>query len=135
MEDMEELQKYTYRCRIIRVVDGDTLDLRVDLRSQRTLDLGFRTYISVDIGDPYIVDRFRLWHPDGRFNADESNTESGQNATEFVESWVNSYGPDMIVKTHKDKRGSFGRWLAEITNCDGANLTEELLIRNLATVK
>ena len=132
---MEVTGKFRYRCRVLNVVDGDTLDLEVDLRSQRTLDLGFRTYIDVDLGNPYIHDRFRLWHPDGRFDAGEPSTDIGINATEFVQGWVDSCWPMLIVDTLKDKRGSFGRWLADVLNRDGKRLTDELLIRNLAVIK
>ena len=110
-----------YLCTVIRVVDGDTIDLRVDL--------GFRHFMN---------DRFRLWHPDGRFNTPEirgAERQRGLESKDFVESWVDSRGPIICCHTHKDRRGKYGRWLADLVAPDGSRLTEELLIRHLAEVK
>ena len=96
-----------------RVVDGDTLDL--------TVQLGMR--ISAK-------DRFRLWHPGGRFDAPEvtgDSRESGIRATDFVVDWLDENGPVLYVCTHKDLRGGFGRWLADIVSPDGRSLTSDMI--------
>lgn len=79
------------------VVDGDTVDL--------TLDLGFR--ISVR-------DRFRLYGPDptGSFGLDapELSTPEGKEAKDWLAARL--AGADLVVRTVKDRREKYGRPLA-----------------------
>ena len=114
-------RRYEYACRVIRLVDGDTIDLDVDL--------GFRLRMN---------DRFRLWHPAGRFNAPEvrgEETEMGLEATAFATQWIDLYGPDFTVRTHQDRRGGFGRWLADLIAADGTKLTDAMLDSGHAKIR
>lgn len=88
---------YTYRCRILKVIDGDTVDAEVDL--------GFRVTIQM---------RFRL----SGINAPEMNTEAGKAAKLYLERLLS---PLVItVRTEKDKQEKFGRYLGEFLNPDGS---------------
>ena len=85
---------YEYRAKLVKVVDGDTLDLEVDL--------GFGVKK---------VDRFRL----AGINTPELNRkderEAGLAAKAFVEEWFE--GEEYVmIDTFKDKKGKYGRYIA-----------------------
>jgi len=84
---------YEYAARAIRVVDGDTLDLDVDL--------GF---------DVHVRQRVRLLG----INCSEHGTIAGDDATAFTKEWVQQHGPDLTVRTVRDKREKYGRLLATV---------------------
>lgn len=88
---------FEYRCKLDRVVDGDTVDL--------VIDLGF--HIS-------IKERFRL----AKIDAPESRTlnreekKKGLASTAFLEGLLDTIS--MKVKTDKDTKGKYGRWIGTI---------------------
>ena len=95
---------YVYRATVGRVVDGDTVDVR--------LSCGLDVYL-----DPV---RLRLCASDGRgINAPEvrgPERPAGLAATEHLRRLVSDYaGPDgeLYVRTFKDKSGKYGRLLAD----------------------
>lgn len=106
---------YEYKARVINVVDGDTLDLDIDL--------GFDTHIvGGDNG------RIRLYG----INTPEktgATKEAGLKAKVFVVDAV--LGKEVVVKTMKDKNEKFGRILGTIIYKDAAglelNLAQELI--------
>lgn len=82
---------YAYSARVIRWVDGDTVDLRVDL--------GFHIFIET---------RFRLYGID--------TPERGQKNHDQATALCNSLAPigaDVFIRSHKDA-DKYGRWLADI---------------------
>lgn len=87
------------------VVDGDTVDLVIDLGMSVKVDL-----------------RVRL---DGS-NAPEHGTPEGDAATGAVRAWVAAHPGPYLVRTRKDKREKFGRLLATIVAPDGAELVEDM---------
>jgi micrococcal nuclease len=93
---------YEYNAQIINVIDGDTLDLKVDL--------GFYTFIE---------NRFRL----PRINTPELSTLEGISAKEFVQQFT---GVSCIIQTTKNPKDKYGRFLAEIF-VGGINLSDELI--------
>lgn len=101
---------YVYRVvEVVRVVDGDTVDL--------TVDLGFHLRATL---------RFRLLG----VNAPELRTEAGPVAKAFVSKWFAEHG-DLRVRT--EKADSFGRWLGWVEPVDGSgSLSEALLVAGLA---
>ena len=99
---------HIYEAELIRVVDGDTLDLKVDL--SREVDLGF--YHKTVVGGS-VTDRFRLDvvnTPEPR-SSDPEERAKGKAATEFVERQLGS-SPLLIVQS--EKTGNFRRWLSHI---------------------
>lgn len=90
---------YEYRATIRRWVDGDTVDLDIDL--------GF--------GIVYANQRVRLFG----INAFESRTrdlqekQKGLAAKDFVQRMAPN-GSQVILRSHKDGKGKFGRILGEI---------------------
>lgn len=85
--------------RVVRVLDGDTFDLEVDL--------GFRQYgvyrfRLLGLNTPEI---FGVGH-------DTEEYQQGVEAQIFVTQWLSGRSGNLRVRSHKT--GSFGRWLAEI---------------------
>lgn len=93
-------QDYTYKAKVLRVVDGDTLDVE--------LDLGFSVLIR---------ERLRLVGPGGSYvDAWETRGEErdkGKAAKAYVQDLVDTYPEQILVRTRRSK-GKFGRYLAEV---------------------
>lgn len=90
---------YTYKAKIINIVDGDTIDVMVDL--------GFDIHHEV---------RLRLNGidtPEIR-TKDLQEKELGLKAKQFIQDLCEKYKYECIVKTIKDKKGKFGRYLGDI---------------------
>lgn len=85
---------YDYRAEVVRWVDGDTVDLMVDL--------GFTVLM---------VTRFRLLGVNTPETNRKASREAGKAATAFVESLA-PVGSTVLVQSHKT--GKFGRWLATV---------------------
>lgn len=82
---------YEYRIvEVIRVVDGDTVDLRLDLGFHLTTALRFRL---LDVDTP------------------ERGQDGWTDATDYTKAWLKGFG-DLWAVT--EKADSFGRWLARI---------------------
>jgi endonuclease YncB( thermonuclease family) len=110
---------YTYAARVVRVVDGDTFDARVDV--------GF------GIG---LNERFRLKGID----TPEINTQAGLLARHFVEE---EFSRCPLIVLRSSKAGVYGRWLADVfclpgtddparIAAEGQYLNQTLLDRGLA---
>jgi micrococcal nuclease len=109
---------FHYQAKVDRVVDGDTIDV--------ILDLGFD-----------ILYRGRV-----RFqgvNAPESRTrdavekQAGLAAKRYVEDWISELEGRVIIQTSLDDRGKFGRILGRILNAEGACLNDEMVSLGHAT--
>lgn len=89
-----QLPLYVYRGTVKRVVDGDTVDVVVDL--------GFRTNLQI---------RVRLLAIDA---PEVVGTEraAGLESAAVLREWIE--GREVILETHKDQQGKFGRWLGII---------------------
>ena len=103
---------YTYSCKILRVVDGDTVDVYIDL--------GFGVWM--------VKQRIRLYGvdtPESR-TRDKEEKKYGNKAKEFVQSYlpVNSTA---TLKTHKEDKGKYGRILGEFV-VHGDTTINQLLI-------
>ena len=109
-----KIERFCYNAKVVRVVDGDTLDLMVDL--------GFSIHHKV---------RVRLYG----INTPESRTRDleekalGLQAKDYVVDWLDGH-PDIMLQTSKDKAGKYGRILATIwsdgqmTACLNADLLD-----------
>ena len=88
---------YEYSCQVKRVVDGDTVDV--------VIDLGF---------DIHFATRVRLYgmdSPESR-TRDKDEKARGFLSKEFLQSWMEK--DEVVIKTRKDKKGKFGRVLGEM---------------------
>lgn len=102
---------YEYACKVERVVDGDTIDV--------VLDLGF---------DILYKSRVRLYGidtPESRTrNLDEK--ARGKMAAAFLEDAINN-GKQVVIQTKlKDSRGKFGRVLGDVV-VDGININQSMI--------
>lgn len=102
------MKDFIYQGEIIRVIDGDTFDIRVDL--------GF--YISHTI-------RVRLTDVDTPEVYGPMACEEGQNASKVANHFCPP-GTTVTVETYKT--GKYGRWLAVIYLQDGRSMNT--LMRN-----
>lgn len=88
---------YTYKATILKIVDGDTVDVEIDL--------GF---------DIRTVQRIRL----AGLNAPEHNTAAGQTSIKWMQAHL-GLGQQVIVTSKKPGGGDkYGRYLAVITPVD-----------------
>ena len=116
---------FTYSATVIRWIDGDTVDLEIDL--------GFKIAVK---------DRFRLYGIDtpelrpkkANFDTEEERREEirkADAALAFCEKQV-PVGSTVVVKTFKDAQGKYGRWLANVSLPNGDIINEMLVKEGLA---
>ncbi|MBG0818980.1 thermonuclease family protein [Planomonospora sp. ID82291] len=106
---------YVYAATVAKVVDGDTLDLMADL--------GFAITVKV---------RARLV---GVY-APELGTPEGAAAADFTRAWVAEHGPGFLLKTSRDRKERYGRYLATLTPVGGGqDLGAALLAAGHATAQ
>ena len=100
---------HTYKCEIIRVIDGDTVDVDIDL--------GFGVWMHKERVRIHGIDT-----PESR-TRDKEEKIYGLAAKEFVKSFL-SVGSDATLQTEKDKTGKFGRILGKFLVYDGVTDSE-----------
>lgn len=83
---------YTYYAKVIKVIDGDTIDLDIDL--------GFHIRVTKRIRLSFI-------------NAPEMNARGGKESKAYVQSFLEDQ-QQVIIKTELDKTDKYGRLLGEI---------------------
>lgn len=106
-----ETSLHTYRCDVLRVLDGDTIDVNVDL--------GFGVFTR---------QRLRIFG----VNSPEKNTDAGKDALLFVSDLLYQ-SSDVVIRTMKqssksdaEKREKFGRYLVNLV-VDGEPLTDLII--------
>ena len=109
---------YRYRAKLNRVVDGDTIDV--------VIDLGF--YVE-------LRERLRLEGLNTpeiyRVKKDSEEYKRGIKAKEYVEQRLNENGNEMVIET--EKRGKWRRWIAAVHLRDSSKtLNDELIEKGLA---
>ena len=90
---------FEYKCKMVRVVDGDTVDVDIDL--------GFGVWLHKER-----VRMFGIDTPESR-TRDLEEKKYGLAAKKFLTGMLDDEG-GIILKTHKDKTGKFGRILGEL---------------------
>ena len=107
---------YEYNCEVKRVVDGDTVDV--------VIDLGF------DIAYSSRVRLFGIDTPESR-TRDKDEKARGLISRDFLKSYLDKGG--VVIRTRKDKKGKFGRVLGEMV-VEDININE-LMIKEHHAVK
>ena len=87
---------YQYKAKLIRVIDGDTVDLNVDL--------GFKVFMEI---------RFRLKGIDTP-EIRGSEKEAGLVAKKFIVEVLTAGDINKDITVTSEKTGKFGRWLGTI---------------------
>ena len=99
---------YEYRCKVVRVIDGDTVDVDIDL--------GFGVWLHKERVRIVGIDT-----PESR-TRDKVEKRFGLLAKEFVENFFKTDG-SIILSTQKyDAKGKFGRILGDF-KCNGRTLS------------
>ena len=107
---------YEYKCKVTRVVDGDTVDIDIDL--------GFGVWLHKERVRIYGIDT-----PESR-TRDKVEKRFGLLAKEFVEQFVK--GSSVILRTQKyDAKGKFGRILGDFS-VKGARVSRVMIERHHA---
>jgi micrococcal nuclease len=114
---------YTYEVKVIRIVDGDTLECDVDL--------GFGVWKRGET--------FRLYGPDSSgkmgMDAPEKRTAAGQRAITFLTDWLEKTAHwNVTIVTVKDRKEKYGRYMAVVW-CGSVNLNQLMLDAGHATLK
>jgi len=97
---------YEYNCKIVRVVDGDTVDVDIDL--------GFGIWIQNERIRVHGIDT-----PESR-TRDLVEKKFGLLAKKMVEKWL-PVGSKQVLITMKDKAGKYGRTLGKFKIFDGSD--------------
>jgi micrococcal nuclease len=107
---------YEYSCKVDRVVDGDTIDV--------ILDLGF------DILYRCRVRLYGIDTPESR-TRDKDEKVRGKIASTFLKNSIDS-GKKVVIETKlKDSKGKFGRVLGNVL-VDGVNINQSMIDNHLA---
>jgi len=104
---------YTYKAKLVRVIDGDTVDLLVDLGHRITIKERYRLS---GINTPEVRGKER---------------EAGLAAKRFL-MW--ELREDLVIQTDLDKKGKYGRYLATLY-VDGRNINQALVDAGHAVVE
>ena len=89
---------YVYRATIMKIVDGDTVDVQVDM--------GFDTFQNM------CIRLFGINTPELRSKSIDERIKA-QEAKKFVQDKI-PVGSKIYIETFKDKKGKYGRYLANI---------------------
>lgn len=95
---------YEYEATVLKVIDGDTLQI--------SIDLGLETFRKITV---------RI----ARINAPEISTDAGKAAKAYL---IGLLGPDEVltVRTIKDRKEKYGRYLVEVFGSHG-NVNDAML--------
>ncbi len=101
---------YKYKCKVARWIDGDTVDLFIDL--------GFNLIFK---------QRIRL----ARVDTPEKGQEGYARSLGYCMQLF-PVGSEVILESSKGDK--YGRWIGEISNLEGLNISTELLKSNNAKI-
>lgn len=121
---------YTYYANVEEVIDGDTIDVNIDLgfsivRSSTRIRLA-----RVDTHETFFVED------------DSEEYRKGMQEKKFVVEWFKTAKSEyngeypIKIKTEKDKTGKYGRYIAEVERKnDMSNLSDDLIDEFGNTIK
>jgi len=101
---------HEYKCKLIKVIDGDTIDVDIDL--------GFGVWLRKQRIRLYGIDT-----PESR-TSDDVEKIYGNAAKDYLIKWTGA--GELTIKTHKDAKGKFGRILGEIWTFD-TNINKKMI--------
>lgn len=105
---------FEYRAKVVSVYDADTITVDIDL--------GFTAYLSKVKLRLHGIDAPEMRGPE---------KQAGTKARDWLRGQI--LGQEIRIKTYKDKKGKYGRWLAEIFPFEGdaeAKSFNQLLVEN-----
>jgi micrococcal nuclease len=98
---------YRYNAKILKIVDGDTVWVEIDL--------GLRVFCK---------ERVRLLGIDAP-EMRGANREQGIASKEYLINLLKNHGNQVIIETKKE--GKYGRWLATLFTDDGENINQMMI--------
>lgn len=108
---------WEYNAEVLRVIDGDTLDLAIDLGFRTFSKVRVRLY-GIDTPETYGVPR------------ESEEWQAGMAAKAFVLEWLDNHdGNSVRIRSHDGgtpRAGKYGRWLVEVWPRKRASDTESL---------
>jgi micrococcal nuclease len=111
---------YTYKVEVIKVVDGDTIDVDIDL--------GFKAWVR---GVRLRFDRINAYETRLTKGTTPEMKEKGLEAKELVKKICDDNPTQVTITT--TKKGKYGRWIAEV-NVGDINLNDLLVDKGLAVL-
>jgi len=90
---------YEYRCKVVKIIDGDTVDVDIDL--------GFGVWLKKER-----IRMFGIDTPESR-TRDLEEKKYGLAAKAYITKLLDDEG-GIVLKTRKDKEGKYGRILGEL---------------------
>lgn len=108
---------YEYKCKVVHIVDGDTVDVDIDL--------GFGVWLKKER-----IRMFGIDTPESR-TRDLDEKKYGLMAKDYITKLLDDEG-GIVLKTRKDAEGKYGRILGELwRTTDFADTSiNELMIKN-----
>jgi len=136
---------YEYNAKIIRVVDGDTVDAILTLEPQRLIEMGGEGMVWWDFGFHFfapVADASRLPRTVQRFRLLGMDTPEVRGA-ERPEGLISSAALKKMIddeearqgggiKIQTAKKGKYGRYLGTLITNGGVNLNEEMIRQGYA---
>lgn len=129
---MAHLKNWKFPVKVLRVIDGDTVDLLCDLGLRVTTTMRARLY---GIDTPEMNERNGSVSPgqlghrpglDAKMQLQRIIKEWRLNSTQMnSESWL-------IAEIHKNKNDSFGRWIVRLIGKDDVDLNRILVVDGYA---
>lgn len=109
----EEKKRWLFEAFLVRVIDGDTIEVTVELRQDKPFDLGFG--ISQYVPSTEFKTKLRLRGVDTHeiFGVphDSEEYKKGMEAKKFVEEWFEEHGDLIMIETFKQ---TFDRYEAHV---------------------
>jgi len=113
-----QLNVYLYNAEVVKVVDGDTFKINIDL--------GFEVHLG-----PKSVRLYGVNTPESRTKNLEEK-KMGLAAKEFTDQWIKKANNKVKIETILDKNEKYGRILARVWNDAGECLNTEIVKAGLA---
>lgn len=114
----DQLNVYLYNAEVVKVVDGDTFKINIDL--------GFEVHLG-----PKSVRLYGVNTPESRTKNIEEK-KLGLAAKEFTDQWIKKANNYVKIETILDKNEKYGRILARVWNEAGECLNTEIIKAGLA---
>ena len=106
---------FTYSATVTDVYDGDTITV--------SIDLGFYTHLKKQKIRLYGINAPEMRGPE---------KERGTLARDYLRGLI--LGKEVIIRTFKDRKGKYGRWLAEVTTTDGIQVNQDMIDNGHAVI-
>ena len=116
MKQKNDCSMYVYKAKLVKVIDGDTVDLEIDL--------GFNIKFTTRV-------RFAKINTPEVHSKDPIERQKAKQAKNFVIKWFQKYNNNCIVKTtKKPKKGKYGRYIVYIYDPKQKECLNTLLLQN-----